>query len=310
MIGITLGEYCGIGPEILLKTYAELKDQFPRCIIYGSEQILRQSADTLHIPEFWKKEPYQLVETYDHPVSKADTKSRAEYVLSTLNQSMEDSLKNKITAIVTCPIDKSVVQYLLPNFTGHTEYLAEKSGVARTIMVLNNRDFSIALLSNHVSLRNVSQTLTPFVIEEVIRSAAKSFSMHFHVRTPKMAILGLNPHAGELDSNAEEKNIFIPLIDRLKNDGLDLWGPYPSDSFFPKAKNQGWDLVFSPFHDQGLVAAKYNGLENVVNVTLGMPFLRVSPGHGTAYDIVGKNLADHRSFKRALLVAQKHSLQV
>lgn len=310
MIGITLGEYCGIGPEILLKTYAELRDQFPPSVIYGSEQLLKKFAADLDIPEFWKESSHQLVETFTSPIAPGDKKARAEYVLSTLNQSVTDSLNQKISAIVTCPIDKSVIQYLLPNFTGHTEYLAEKSGVGRTVMVLDNRDFSIALLSNHVSLRNVSQTLTSFSIEEVIRAAAKSYSMHFHIRSPKMAVLGLNPHAGELDPNSEEKNTFGPVIEKLKSDGFDIWGPYPSDSFFPKAKNQGWNLVFSPFHDQGLVAAKYNGLENVVNITLGMPFLRVSPGHGTAYDIVGKNLADHRSFKRALLVAHKHSLNM
>ena len=100
------------------------------------------------------------------------------------------------------------------------------------------------------------------------------------------------------------------MIQKLKSDGFDIVGPFPADSFFPKARTQTWDLIFSPFHDQGLVAAKYNGLHNVVNITLGMPFLRTSPGHGVAYDIADQNIADHRSFKRSLLIAQKHSLHV
>jgi 4-hydroxythreonine-4-phosphate dehydrogenase len=310
VIGITLGEYFGIGPEIVLKTYAELGNKFPPCKIYGSLQLLRKKANELQIPNFLDNKNYEIVETYQDRVAKGDTKSRAEYVLSTLNQAIEDALKNEISSIVTCPLDKSVVQRLLPSFTGHTEYLEQKSGASKTIMLLNNKEFSIALMSNHVPLRNVSALLYSANLEEIIRTSVRSFSQHFHISDPKIAILGVNPHAGELDRNSEEKELFVPLIEKLKINGFDIHGPFPADSFFPKARNEKWDLVFSPFHDQGLVAAKYNGLENVINVTLGMPFLRISPGHGVAYDIADQNIADHRSFRRALLAAQKHSLDV
>ncbi len=310
MIGVTTGEYFGIGPEILLKTFLELGDAFPPCKIYGSELLLRQKAKELNIARFWEDEPFELMETYTKPVQKGDTKFRAEYVLSILDQSIQDAVDGKISAIVTCPIDKSVVQHVLPDFTGHTEYLADKSNSPKTVMLLNNREFSIALLTNHVSLRNVSKMLTSSNIEETIRTAAQSFSKHFHVMDPKIAVLGINPHAGELDINSEEKELLIPVLEKMRKNGFNIDGPFPSDSFFPKARKEKWDLIFSPFHDQGLVAAKYNGLENVINVTLGMPFLRISPGHGVAYDIADKNIADHRSFKRALLVAQKHTLNV
>lgn len=308
MIGVTLGEYLGIGPEILLKTYADLQDSLPPCRIYGSRQLLEQKANELDIRHFWEEEPHELVETFKGSVADGDTKSRAEYVLSTLNQSIQDAKSGEISSIVTCPIDKSVIQHLIPTFTGHTEYLAEKSGVEKTVMMLNNKEFSIALLTNHVSLRNVSNKLTQYGVEETIQTAAKSLSRHFLIRDLKIALLGLNPHAGELDSQSEEKTVFLPVMEKLKSQGLDIQGPFPADSFFAKARSQKWDLVLSPFHDQGLVAAKYNGLENVINVTLGMPFLRISPGHGVAYDIAKKNIADHRSFKRCIQVILKKDL--
>jgi len=310
MIGITLGEYYGIGPEIVLKTYAELGEKFPPCKIYGSPLLLEKKAKELDVPRFWENDEFIVEDTYKNPVSEGDTKSRAEYVLSTLNRSIEDAVQNEITSIVTCPIDKSVIQKIIPTFTGHTEYLEQKSGVNKTIMLLNNKEFSIALLSNHVSLRDVSSALHATDLEDMIRTSIRSFSRHFHIADPKIALLGVNPHSGELDPNSEEKELFIPLLEKLKRQGFDIHGPFPADSFFPKARHEKWDLVFSPFHDQGLVAAKYNGLENVINVTLGMPFLRISPGHGVAYDIADKNIADHHSFQRALLAAQKHTLDV
>ncbi len=309
MIGITLGEYFGIGPEILLKTYAELGDRFPSSKIYGSSSLLEQRAKELDLPHFWEHGDFEIIDTYPKWVSKGDSKSRAEYVLSTLNHGIDDANNNRISSLVTCPIDKSIVQFLLPNFTGHTEYLAEKTGVDKTIMLLNNKEFSIALLSNHVSLRQVSPFLSSSNLQETIRTAVQSFSRHFLVNDPKIAVLGLNPHAGELDNQSEEKIILVPLIQKLQKE-INIQGPFPADSFFPKARHEKWDLIFSPFHDQGLVAAKYNGLESVINITLGMPFLRVSPGHGVAYDLVGQNKANHRSFQRAVLSAQKHSLNV
>ena len=308
-IGITLGEYFGIGPEIFLKTYQSMGKQFPSCKIYGSERLLEEKAHQLGIETFWKdSQKFILREAAFGQIEKKDFKSRAEYVLRTLDAAIADANDKHISGIVTCPIDKSIIQHVIPNFTGHTEYLAQKSGVKKTVMMLCNLDCNIALLSNHVSLRHVSQTLTSENVEHVIRTALDSFTRHFDVSKPKAAVLGLNPHAGELDPESEEKNIFNPLLQKLQNEGVNIFGPFPADSFFPKAKSQGWDIVFSPYHDQGLVAAKYNGLEHVINVTLGMPYLRISPGHGTAYDIVDKNIADHRSFQRALLTLQKQSL--
>lgn len=309
MIGVTLGEYFGIGPEIFLKTYQSLGSQFPSCKIYGSERLLEQKAKELGIDSFWKNSnQFMLREAAFGVIEKNDYKSRADYVLRMLDAAIHDANNKHITGIITCPIDKSVIKHVIPNFTGHTEYLAEKSKSSKTVMMLCNLEYNIALLSNHVSLRHVSQTLSVESVEHTIRTAMTSFSEHFDVAKPKAAILGLNPHSGELDPESEEKNVFDPLLQKLQNEGMNIHGPFPADSFFPKAKHAGWDIVFSPYHDQGLVAAKYAGLEHVINVTLGMPYLRISPGHGTAYDIVGKNIADHRSFERAITVMQRGTL--
>jgi 4-hydroxythreonine-4-phosphate dehydrogenase len=309
MIGITLGEYFGVGPEIFLKTYQSMGNQFPTCKIYGSEHLLEIKAKELGIPMFWKDSSrFIMRETGNQIIEKSNVKLRAEYVIRTLDAVIQDANEKNIRGIVTCPIDKSIVKSVLPNFTGHTEYLAEKSGAKKTVMMLCNLDFNIALLSNHVSLRDVSSLLTTETVERTIRTSVESFSKHFDVKKPKIAILGLNPHAGELDDASEERIVFLPLIKKLQFEGLDIHGPYPADSFFPKAKKDVWDIVFSPYHDQGLVAAKYAGLEHVINVTLGMPYLRISPGHGTAYDIVDQNIADHRSFERAITVLKRGSL--
>ena len=208
MIGITVGEYFGIGPEILLKTYADLQHEFPECKIYGSAQLLEKKADELKLPRFWEENSFELIETYPPGVQKGDTKSRAEFVLSTLNHAIDDAVSGTTSAIVTCPIDKSVIQFLLPTFTGHTEYLAEKSGVSKTVMLLNNQEFSIALLSNHISLRHVSEFVSATTMYDTIQIAAKSFARHFHIGSPKIAVLGMNPHAGELDQQSEEKITF------------------------------------------------------------------------------------------------------
>lgn len=302
MIGITLGEYYGVGPEILIKTFVSMGKSFPSCKIYGSEKLLEKKCKELKVSPFWKNsKTVELIECEKDSITKENSKARAQYVLRTLDAAMAEAKNKTITGIITCPIDKSVIKSVIPDFTGHTEYLAEKSRVGLTVMMLCNSDFNIALLTNHVSLRHVSEKLKVNSLENVIRTACESYKKHFKISKPKMAVLGINPHAGELDAEAEEKTVFESVLQKFKSEGMDLQGPFPADSFFPKGKG-AWDIVFSPYHDQGLVAAKYNGLHDVVNVTLGMPFLRISPGHGTAYDIVDRNVADHRSLEKAIRV--------
>jgi 4-hydroxythreonine-4-phosphate dehydrogenase len=240
--------------------------------------------------------------------SSEDKKQRAEAVLAALENATEDCRSEKITALITAPIDKSILRVLRPDFTGHTEYLAERAGHVRTVMMLDNTELRVALVTNHVALRDVSRSITQEILEETIRVSASGLRSYFGIERPRIAVAGLNPHAGEITKDAEEERIFQPVIKKLAADGWSVQGPFPGDSLFPKARNGKWDLLIAPYHDQGLIAAKYPGLDKVVNITLGLPYLRISPGHGVAYDIAGLNQADTRSFERALLIAEERKL--
>ncbi len=171
------------------------------------------------------------------------------------------------------------------------------------MMMLDNTELRVALVTHHIALRQVSHAVTFAAVEETIRVAVRGLQRLFGLDTVRVAVAGLNPHAGELTPESEERQVLEPVLSKLKAEGFHVEGPYAADTLFARARGHKWDLLVSPYHDQGLVAAKYPGLEKVVNVTLGLPFLRTSPGHGVAYDLVGKRSADIRSFERALRIA-------
>jgi 4-hydroxythreonine-4-phosphate dehydrogenase len=274
--------------------------------LYGSSKLLERITTRLHLPSI----PANRVHWSNVGPNPADgifpiedRRQRAEAVLATLDEACKDAKEGRISSLVTAPIDKSVVRTLLPAFTGHTEYLAEKAGVPRTLMLMDNGEIRVVLLTTHIPLRDVPRTITAGNFEEAIRIATRSFSEFFGIPNPRFALAALNPHAGETTEGAEEETIFKPVIRRLWEEGCQIEGPFPADSLFAKARDGRWDAIVSPYHDQGLVAVKYAGLDKVVNLTLGLPYLRVSPGHGVAYDLVGKGSADTRSFERALRIA-------
>jgi 4-hydroxythreonine-4-phosphate dehydrogenase len=170
-------------------------------------------------------------------------------------------------------------------------------------MLMDNGEMTILLLTGHIPLRDIAATLTQELVESSIRLALSDLKSRFELKKPRIAVAGLNPHAGEIVTNSEESAVFTPVLDRLRGEGIDIEGPFAADSLFPMARGGRWDLIVSGYHDQGLIAAKYPGLDKVVNITLGLPYTRVSPGHGTAYDIAGLGRADPRSFERALKIA-------
>ncbi len=286
-IGITLGEPKGIGPEIVVRSLAESNRPDVQFFIYGNPTIIDSAVKQWNI---------QLPPNVTIRSCKPD-------VLSTLDLAAEEALSKKISALVTAPIDKSIVRRQVPDFTGHTEYLARSAGHVKTLMLLDNGEIRVVLLTEHIPLRDVSRTLTKEKVENSIQLVAATFAEMFGISRPRLAMAGLNPHAGEIVSNAEELTVFAPALKSLRERGIEVDGPFAADSLFPLAKEKKWDALISPYHDQGLVAAKYPGLDKVVNITLGLPYLRVSPGHGVAYDIAGKKPADIRSFQRALRVA-------
>lgn len=301
-IGITLGDPCGIGPEVVVKGLARYNFRDQKIKIYGSPLLLRS------LPPCPEIEVVAVGPNPQNGFTIEDRSMRARAVLETLDRAISDAMEAKIHAIVTAPIDKAVVRTLLPDFTGHTEYLAQKTGVARTVMLLDNTEIRVIPVTQHIPLRDVARLATTKEFEETLEVAVKSLREWFGIRNPRIAVAGINPHAGEIVENSEEDQVIRPLIRKLQGLGWRIEGPFAADSLFPLARKGGWDLLVSPYHDQGLIAAKYPGLDKVVNITLGLPFLRISPGHGTAYDIAGKGLADSRSFERALKIAMEGQL--
>jgi len=316
-IGVTLGDPCGIGPEIVLRSLVNIQSPNTQYIIYGFESLLRSTATKLKMPCFWKTQKKDSEEvllksvdpTFDHMVfDKNDIQTRARATMSMLDQVALDCQSGYLSGMVTAPIDKSVIRSVFPKFTGHTEYLAQKAQVKKTIMLLDNSEIRVALLTNHISLKSVADAITKESFESTVQITVKALREWFLLDDPKIAVAGINPHAGELVENSEEERTLKPVIKKFQEQGLKIEGPFPADSLFPRAREGIWDVIFSPYHDQGLVAAKYPGIDKVVNITLGLPYLRVSPGHGVAYDLVGEGRADIRSIKRALQIITTRNL--
>lgn len=309
-IAITLGDPCGVGPELALKILATEKLPSEVTVtLFGSPNLLENKARSLDMPLFWQDPDHPVAvvgcgpDPEDGVFPREDEPLRAESVLAALDHAIDACRRGECQALVTGPLDKSVVRTLLPEFQGHTGYLQARAQSPQTVMLMDNREIRVALVTDHIPLAEVPETLTPKLLESVILATAQGFTRHFGVAKPRLALAALNPHGGETSSRPEEKTVFLPVLKKLARKGLSVDGPYAGDTLFSLARSGKWDAVISPYHDQGLVAVKYNGFEHVVNITLGLPFLRTSPGHGVAYDQVGKTSLDVRSFRRAFNIA-------
>ncbi|HMQ11213.1 MAG TPA: 4-hydroxythreonine-4-phosphate dehydrogenase PdxA [Oligoflexia bacterium] len=305
-IGITLGDIWGIGPEIIVKSLLDLQTRDSHTIkifsdqksfaALAKEQNLLSDYDKLINNHKIQWEPL-AVDAYTRPENKLQ---RASIAKASLDAAIEQAMQQELQGIVTAPLDKKIMQEVIENFVGHTEYLQEKTKVKQTWMMLSNDELNIVLLSNHLLLKEVSGSIS----QEKIMVAVKDMVSHFKnlgKSSIKIAVCALNPHCGELSENSEEKTIIKPTIDKLNKQGFEVEGPFSADALFYQArKNQRWTAILAMYHDQGLVAAKYSGTDQAINITLGLPFIRVSPAHGVAYDLVGKNMAQHQSMFKAL----------
>ncbi|MFN5885451.1 MAG: 4-hydroxythreonine-4-phosphate dehydrogenase PdxA, partial [Bacteroidota bacterium] len=215
-----------------------------------------------------------------------------------------DLKEGKIHALVTAPLNKhNVNNHLLP-FKGHTEYLAQQAGTHDYIMMLVHSDIKVGLATAHIPLKDVAQVLKTELILRKLRIMKKSLQDDFSISKPKIAVLGLNPHAGDngLLGN-EDKDIILPAVKTAQEEGMVVYGPYSSDGFFGARQHHKFDAVLAMYHDQGLIPFKYIAFEDGINYTAGLPFVRTSPDHGTAYGIAGKNQASEVSFRNAIYAA-------
>lgn len=317
-IGITHGDINGINYEIILKTLLD-PHIYEICIpiVYGSskvagyykkelENVSGVNFNIITSPETASNKLPNLINCSGDSI-KIDvgisTPEAGRYAVEALSRASADLKAGLIDAVVTCPINKANVQSESFHFKGHTEYFAEKFESNQLMFMISDR-FKVGMLSNHEAMSDVSSKVTEEGIFEKLSMINNSLIKDFAVTNPKIAVLSLNPHAGDngLIGDEEEK-IIIPTIQRAKGQGIDAFGPFPADGFFTYHNYTKFDAVLAMYHDQGMIPFKIVASEDGVNYTAGLSVVRTSPAHGTAYDIAGKNIADETSLHYAIYAA-------
>ncbi len=312
-IAITPGEPAGIGPDILL---AIARNQWQAELVAVADPgLLRERAAALGLGI--TLEPVNLAgEPRPHkpgtlkilPVALAGScragqldSINAPYVVETLQQAVDGCLRGDFRAMVTAPVQKSIINDAGIPFTGHTEFLAQATGTPRVVMMLATQAMRVALATTHLPLAAVPAAITRELLLDTLHILVRDLTDRFHLPRPRVAVLGLNPHAGEGGHmGREEIDTIIPVLEELRGGGMDLLGPLPADTAFnPKVLEQ-CDAVFAMYHDQGLPVLKYAGFGKAVNITLGLPIIRTSVDHGTALDLAGSGGADCGSLEQAL----------
>jgi len=315
MIAITPGEPAGIGPDLVVQA-AQRERQMPWLVI-ADKNMLAARAQLLQLPltlDDNLQSPSLLpghLTVLHTPLAnnvipgRLDTANVAG-VMAALDTAIAGCMRGDYSALLTGPMQKSVVNDAGIAFSGHTEYLAEKSGVDDVVMLLMTDAMRVALATTHLPLAQVSNTLTQPLLERRLHILNNTLRQQFAVAQPRILVAGLNPHAGEGGHlGSEEIEVIQPVCERLRSQGMDLVGPLPADTLFTPKYLQKADAVMSMFHDQGLPVLKYSGFGEAVNVTLGLPFIRTSVDHGTALDIAGSGDADLGSLLAALTVASE-----
>ena len=319
VVGISQGDINGISYEVIIKSCLDqriLELFIP--VVYGFTKVASFHRKLLNIPDFSfniihraeqasLKRP-NLINLNDREV-KIDlgesTQLAGELSLLSINAAIEDLKKGAIDVLVTGPINKNNVQSATNEvFTGHTEYLASMLGATDQLMLMVSGSLRIGLVTGHIPLGEVAQAIS---IERILQKLAlmeASLLQDFAIRKPRIAVLGLNPHAGDhgLLGN-QEQEIILPAIKKASSEGMLVFGPYPADGFFASRQYQQFDGILAMYHDQGLIPFKTLAFENGVNFTAGLPYVRTSPDHGTAFDIAGKDLASPDSMRAAIYLA-------
>jgi len=324
IIGITMGDPTGIGPEIIVKTLSK-REPFQACrpIVFGDEGALRKAINMQSLPirvEIIKKVPEEgylpqkiflcsltQLETASLHFGKPDKKC-GEAMVKYIDEVVKWIKNGKLDAMTTCPINKQAINAAGYPFPGHTEFLAHLVGASSVAMMFLGKKWKIVLVTTHLSIKEVSKWIIRNRVLSTIRMTDDGLKKYFGMAHPKIAVLGLNPHCGEEGLLGEEERMeIIPAIAEAKSQGMKVEGPFSADSFFDLSSHSTFDAIISMYHDQGLIPIKMFDRKEAINFTLGLPFIRTSVGHGTAYDIAGKGLADPTNLINAILWASNLS---
>lgn len=323
-IGISIGDINGIGLEVILKTLAD-KRILDWCVpvLYGSTKVASYHKNIIKVKDLTlhnindihglNEAAVNVINCWIENVKITLGKCTAEggkYATFSLEQATEDLLAGHIDALVTAPINKKAMQLSGFEYPGHTEYLTAKSQATESLMLMVNEDLRIGLVTNHIPVSQVASTITTELVLRKIELMNQSLKMDFGIDKPAIAVLGLNPHAGDGGVlGSEEIDIILPAIELAKKKGILAIGPYAADGLFGSGNFSNFDGILAMYHDQGLVPFKALSFGSGVNFTAGLPVIRTSPDHGTGFDIAGKNTADFSSFRQALYLAMDSSRQ-
>ena len=317
-IGITIGDVNGIGLEVIIKSLMDNRvlDYFTP-IVYGNTKVASFhrkaigvqdfSFNVIHHPDQANPKRANMINCWQEDVKITlgeQNEIGGKYAFLSLERATEDLRNGKLDALVTAPINKHNIQQDGFDFPGHTEYLQSKMEAADVLMFMIADELRIGVVTGHIPVKEIAASITQEAILQKLRMMNESLKKDFWVEKPKIAVLGLNPHAGDKGLiGTEDEEIIAPAIEQANAEGIFCFGPYPADGLFASDAYTKFDAVLAMYHDQGLIHFKHIASRKGVNYTAGLPIVRTSPDHGTGYDIAGKNIASHESFMEAIFSA-------
>ena len=316
-IGISIGDINGIGAEVVIKALHDQRiTNLFTPVIYASSKVISFYRNLLDLEfHFFQatnvdlanaKKP-NVINVWNEEVNIQPGEANSDggkYAILSLKAAVEDLKTGKIDALVTAPINKDLMRGEGFEFPGHTEFLTKEAGAEESLMLLVHDDLRVGVVTGHIPVSEVASALTKEKIDQKLTILMESLKKDFGIDKPKVAILGLNPHAGENGLlGSEDQEIILPVIEWWKNKGHLVFGPFPADGFFGTKQYKNFDGILGMYHDQGLIPFKTLAFDEGVNYTAGLSFVRTSPDHGTGYDIAGQNQASPESFRNALYLA-------
>jgi len=320
VVGITIGDINGIGPEVILKTLQDHRIlSFITPVVFACKTLMNYYIRLLDIRDFHYNMTKNITQLNSKQVNifwnwegepeinvGISTPASGKYAFNSLKVGINALKENNIDFLVTAPINKKNIQSDEFKSTGHSQYLEEQFGLKNHLMLMVNEDLRVALQTEHIPIQQVSTEITSERIISKLELFKKSLEVDFCIRNPKIAVLALNPHAGDDGLIGDEEiTVIKPAIEAAKAKGMFVMGPFPADGFFADQLHLKYDGILAMYHDQGLIPFKSFAFGKGINFTAGLPVIRTSPAHGTAYGIAGKNEADETSFREAIFMALK-----